>query len=88
MQQTIHRTLQSNIYLRYALAIHRCVPGVAGCSPIRTYDRLFVSEHGRLAGRHAMMSEIFARGPISCGIDATLLLDEYTGAPFSVINSI
>jgi len=57
-----------------------CVPGEGGCSPIRTYNRLFVAEHGRLAGAHAMKAEIAARGPISCGIDATLALDEYDGA--------
>ena len=57
-----------------------CVPGEGGCSPIRTYNRLFVAEHGRLAGAHAMKAEIAARGPISCGIDATLALDEYEGA--------
>jgi hypothetical protein len=57
-----------------------CVPGEGGCSPIRTYNRLFVAEHGRISGRHAMKAEIAARGPISCGIDATLALDEYDGA--------
>ena len=56
------------------------MPGEGGCSPIRTYNRLFVAEHGRLAGAHAMKAEIAARGPISCGIDATLALDEYDGA--------
>jgi cathepsin X len=59
-----------------------CVPGEGGCSPIRTYNRLFVAEHGRISGRHAMKAEIAARGPISCGIDATLALDEYDGGIF------
>lgn len=52
----------------------------SGCSPaLQTYNRLMVSEHGRVKGREAMMAEIQARGPISCGIDATLQLDAYTG---------
>jgi cathepsin X len=61
---------------------YTCVPGAGGCSPVKTYNRLMVSEHGRVKGRHAMMAEIQARGPISCGIDATLKLDAYTGGVF------
>lgn len=58
-----------------------CWPG-AGCQPITKYNRLRVSEHGRLSGIHAMKAEILARGPISCGIDATRKLDEYDGGIF------
>ncbi len=54
-----------------------------------------VSEHGRLHGAHAMKAEIFARGPISCGISATEKLDAYTGGhifaeynPLATINHI
>ena len=53
-----------------------------------------VSEHGRLHGAHAMKAEIFARGPISCGISATQKLDAYEGgifaefAPLAIINHI
>jgi hypothetical protein len=54
-----------------------CWPGAAGCKPVSDYKRLVVGEHGRVAGRDNMMAEIFARGPISCGIDATSGLDEY-----------
>ena len=53
-----------------------------------------VSEHGRLHGAHAMKAEVFARGPISCGISATEKLDAYDGgvfaefAPLAIINHI
>ena len=39
-----------------------------------------VSEHGRVSGADAMRAEVYARGPISCTIDATVGLDKYTGA--------
>lgn len=58
-------------------------------------DAQVVSEHGRLHGAHAMKAEVFARGPISCGIDATEKLDAYTGGhifaeynPLATINHI
>lgn len=57
---------------------YTCWPG-SGCEPLEEYQRLTVSEHGRIHGRHAMKAEILARGPISCGIDATDGLDSYTG---------
>jgi len=57
-----------------------CWPGEeGGCKPLRHYRRLVVEEHGRLSGREAMKAEIAARGPISCGIDATKALDEHRG---------
>jgi cathepsin X len=42
-----------------------------------------VSEHGNIKGRHQMKAEIFARGPISCGIDATDALDKYKGGIYA-----
>ena len=58
---------------------YTCWPD-SGCQPLDDYQRLVVGEHGRVEGAAAMRAEIFARGPISCGIDATEGLDKYTGA--------
>lgn len=55
-----------------------CEPD-GSCAPLKHHQRLLVSQHGALQGRHQMKAEIFARGPITCGIMATAGLDEYTG---------
>ncbi|KAL9656833.1 hypothetical protein ABK040_004368 [Willaertia magna] len=52
------------------------------CWPIQNFKRWKVSEYGYLIGEHEMKAEIFARGPISCGIDATDKLEKYTGGIF------
>lgn len=62
-----------------------CWPG-EGCKPVAEYDRLVVSEHGRVHGEAHMKAEIYARGPISCGIDATEGLDKYTGGIYAEFN--
>lgn len=59
-----------------------CWPN-SGCMPIKDYNRLMVVEHGRLSGLKAMKAEIFHRGPISCGIDATDKLDAYPGGIYA-----
>lgn len=52
-----------------------------GCSAVKEYRRLLVAEHGRLDGASTndLKAEIYARGPISCGIDATEELDAHEG---------
>lgn len=45
------------------------------CEGIHHYPNASISAYGAVSGEHEMMAEIFARGPIACGIDATLLLD-------------
>jgi len=55
-----------------------------GCYVITDYKLWKVSEFGRVSGRKQMMAEIFARGPIACGMDATLTLDfSYKGGIYS-----
>jgi cathepsin X len=52
------------------------------CHPVKNYTRWFVSEFGVVSGAHAIKSEVYRRGPISCLIDATDELEAYTGGIF------
>jgi cathepsin X len=58
-----------------------CPPGGAPCVPITSEQRFMVGDYNSLPSGdvNAMMAEIYARGPISCGIDATDGLEAYTG---------
>jgi cathepsin X len=59
---------------------YTCSPsGTPACKPIAKFDKLRVSEFGDCSGYAKMKAEIFARGPISCGIDATDKMEAYTG---------
>lgn len=63
---------------------YTCSPsGFPACKPITKYPKLFVSEFGDCSGYEKMKAEIFARGPISCGIDATDKMEAYTGGIYS-----
>jgi cathepsin X len=48
------------------------------CVGLNHYPNATISEYGSISGASAMAKEIYARGPISCGIDAVPLL-KYTG---------
>jgi cathepsin X len=62
---------------------YTCWPGsLKGCEPVTRYQRMYAKEHGRVSGRKMMKAELFARGPISCEIDATEGLDAYTGGVY------
>jgi cathepsin X len=49
------------------------------CYPVTEYTSHKVSEYGRVREVDNMKQEIFNRGPITCGIDATPELETYNG---------
>jgi len=64
--------------------LHQCgTCNQTGCFPITSFTRWKVSQMGSVSGESGMMAEVFARGPISCSIDATEELEAYTGGIFS-----
>jgi len=64
-----------------------CSPS-GGCTTITTEQKFMVGDYGTIPKTaDAIKAEIFARGPVSCGIDATAKLDAYTGGIFSEYNS-
>jgi len=56
-----------------------CEPD-GSCHAIQNYTRFMVGDYGSLQGVDQMKAEIYARGPISCGIDATDQMEAYQGA--------
>jgi len=55
-----------------------CAPS-GGCTAVTNYTHFEIMEHGTVAGANAMMAEIYARGPIACGIEATAALEAFHG---------
>jgi len=55
-----------------------CSPD-GGCNPIQNYTLFKVGDYNSISGVDAMKAEIYARGPISCGIDATDQLEAFQG---------
>jgi len=55
------------------------------CAAITNFTRYKVGDYGSVAGVDQMKAEVYARGPISCGIDATTLLEDFKGAAASGI---
>jgi len=53
-------------------------PPAGKCVGMWEYPNATIEEYGSISGASQMMAEIYQRGPISCGIDATKILD-YTG---------
>ena len=51
------------------------------CSEIAQYPQILIDDYGSISGQAAMQKEIYARGPIACGIDASPILN-YTKGVF------
>jgi len=51
------------------------------CSALDTFPNASIAEYGVIAGEHAIMAEIYARGPVAAGVDADPLHD-YTGGVY------
>lgn len=49
------------------------------CVGLDRYPNATISDYGAISGESAMTSEIFNRGPIACGIDASKILDYTSG---------
>jgi len=49
------------------------------CASISSYKIYKVGNYGSISGVQQMQTEIYARGPISCGIEATAGLEKYQG---------
>lgn len=49
------------------------------CYPVKKYIKFRVSQYGSVSTANKMKAEIFARGPISCGIAATDKFVKYKG---------
>lgn len=49
------------------------------CNGLSSFPNATISDYGSIRGADAMMKEIYARGPIACGIDANPLLNYESG---------
>ena len=49
------------------------------CAAISDYPMISIDDYGSISGQKAMQKEIYARGPISCGIDASAILEYQSG---------
>ena len=71
-------------------ACETCSPNSTSFSPgscvaVDEYPSWTVSEYGSVKGADKMKAEIYARGPIGCGISATDAFEAYTGGIYSEV---
>ena len=62
--------------------------GETNCSAVANFTRYFVNEYDDVNGVDNMKTEIFTRGPIVCGIEATNDFYAYTGGIYSEYISV
>jgi len=68
-------------------AFHKCgTCSPTACTVISNYTLYKVGDYGGVSGVDKMQAEIYARGPVSCSIDATAKLEKYTGGIFEEFN--
>jgi len=61
-----------------------CLPtNGSTCYQITNHTSYWVGEFGTVAGAAKMQAEIYARGPIGCGMDVTTEFEAYTGGIYS-----
>jgi cathepsin X len=53
------------------------------CEQVTKYPIYYVSEYGSVSGADKMKAEIYARGPIGCGISVTTGFEAYKGGIYS-----
>lgn len=53
-------------------------PGAGTCWAQQNYTKFYVDEYSSISGVQNIMAEIYARGPVAAGVDATAL-EDYTG---------
>ena len=58
-------------------------PMNGSCKKVDKPAMWYAGDHGSVSGVDKMKAEIFARGPIECGIDATAGFEAYTGGIYS-----
>jgi cathepsin X len=51
----------------------------AKCHAVKNPKKYYVATHGTISGVQAMMSEIYQRGPIACGVAVTQAFIDFTG---------